>query len=334
MMNSGLALVVATGLASVSVAQARTFESAAKTAAPTSDLGLLVSPVVQDCDKARREIDKVRCRGLAAFFKGRDVGPSAFVRVVDEAQVVSASSYDAAIKGYHLRLVGCLTCQEPVQAPGGDKRWVTLKTPVKGADTMTQAVELARPAMSFANAEEAAAWLDDVKPNLRAEFLFGTQGVDWTWKNFRGVAFPLLGSRIFNRCTGEVVFSDPPSEGRRAPIKDAGCGKSGAPVSANDGAADGEGVAAKLDPVTINQVLGTARPEFVACDKQFRSKGTAYLEFIVTGQGGSAQRVSVSGAFGGTALGQCLIDASVRVKFPKFTGKTQRFRYPVSLQGH
>jgi hypothetical protein len=319
---------LAVGLAPAGPAWAQgTFEAVAGSATPASDLGMLAAPALQDCGKARREIDKARCRGMRAALD-RSLGTKRYVRVVDEPQVIAVSAYEAGVRGYRMRLVGCLTCQEPVDAGDGEKLWVTLKAPGQGAENLIAGVELARPAMTFANAEEARAWFDRSKPQLRAEFVFAAKGGAWTYKKYRGVAFQPIASRIFNRCTGEVVYSDPPSQGRATPIGGDDCSASSEPKAEAPAAAGGA-----LDAVAINQTLGEARADFEACDHKHKVKGTAYLDFLVAPTGGSAMKVTVKGSLGGTPAAECLIEAALKAKFPKWSGKAKQFQYPVQMRG-
>ena len=91
---------------------------------------------------------------------------------VDSPNVVTVSGYDAAVRGFRMKVVGCLTCDEPVQTPAAGKRFLTLKAPARDADSMGAGVAVARPNIPFDTLGEARAWETTVKPNLRAEFVF------------------------------------------------------------------------------------------------------------------------------------------------------------------
>src|SRR5215211_7006821 len=112
-----------------------------------------------------------------------------------------AAGYEAEARGFRMRVVGCLTCDQPVQTVAG-KRFLTLKVPTRDADTMGAGVTLVRPAVPFDDAKEARAWEKTVKPNLRAEYVFKAAATEWTYKDNRGVAFEPVAMRVYDRCTG------------------------------------------------------------------------------------------------------------------------------------
>jgi hypothetical protein len=85
-----------------------------------------------------------------------------------------------------------------------------------------------------------------------------------------------------------------------------------------------------LDRSAVNSAVSAARSSFDACINQYPRPGTATLVFVVA-PSGMPQSVAVEGGPAGTALGQCLIDAGVKVRFPQFQGASQKLRYPLAL---
>jgi hypothetical protein len=341
-------------------AEPSSFEEVARKAAEAPALDAVVAPYLDDCTKARREIDRARCRGMQAFVQEK-LPERTYTTVVDSPNVVSVSTYDAAIKGFRVRLVGCLTCEKPLVGPGGVKRFVTLKVPDRSAASFGSASTLADSTVSFDSVPEARAWEAKVKPHLRAEFVFRPADRPWSYKQHKGVAFAPVASRIFNRCTGEVIFSSPRSMDKVAVDEEVeGC-QAGAPVAASgrdkeggaqtagapaDQAADAEGRnpegrnkegldgrPEKLGATEISQALRPANSELRACDARFRTRGSVELQFDVPGQGGPAQSVRASGQLGGTEVAQCLLNAVRKVKFPQFQRANQTFSFSVRLQG-
>ena len=322
--------------------EATTFEAAARNAEEVPDLGALVSSLSSNCSSARREIDRARCRGMQSFL-GAKLPNRLFSAVVDSSRVVTVSGYDAAVKGYRMKVVGCLTCDEALTDPNLGKRFLTLKVPSQEEETLAAAAALARPNVTFPNMDDARAWEAAVKPHLRAQFVFRPTAKEWTYKQHRGLAFEPVAMRVFNRCTGEIVYSEPPSQERSMAVAEGldGCESDDKDAPAVTNAAGGkrkdEGLAdlpEKLGASEIGQALRAARADMGACDSQFKTRGSVDLEFEVPGTGGPAQAVRAKGNLGGTDVAQCLLQAARKVQFPRFQESRQSFKYSVQLQGN
>ena len=327
--------------------QARSFEGVlgGAIAAPRPDA--LVAPFAEDCAKARREIDRARCRGAQTFLRGR-LPDKLLHAVVDSARVVSVSEYDAGVRGYRVRLLGCLTCDDPVPGPEGESRYVTFAVPGKDAASLREAVVMANTTLGAGTPDEIRAFEAAVKPHLRAEYVFRGDGTAWSHGGRKGVAFTPVAMRIFNRCTGDVIFSKPASERKvdvveglkgcapEAPVASAaGADRVGAKAGPNQaGKADKEGTAdapEKLGASEINTALHATRRAIAACDAQYQKPGAIELEFDLSGTGGAAQAVRAKGNLGGTPIANCLLDAVREAQFPRFRQSRQTFSYQVRL---
>ncbi len=306
----------------------QTFEALAQGATEGMDLATLVGPFVDDCAKARRDIDRARCRGMHAQLKRQLPGKS-FSAVVDEPGVVLVSEYDARLRGMRMRVFGCLACQRPVVVgAAGEKRFVTLKVPAKGA-ALPAASEIANTIVDLPNVTAADEWSKTVKPHLRAEFVFQPADAEWTLAAGKGLAFKLLGGRVFNRCSGEVIWSEPKSaEAASRDADDPVCG--GGKAVAGGEPASGDGMA-QLGMAQINETMAGLRGDIDSCGRKFSQKGTATLAFTVRGNG-LVQSVNVEGGLGGTALAECLVDGARKLQFPKFAADKQSFKYPVPFK--
>src|SRR5688572_17662354 len=97
----------------------RTFESLAEVAVPAPNADALVAPFAEDCERSRREIDRARCRGTLSFLRAK-LPQKLLHSVVDSTRVVSVSAFDASVRGFKVRVLGCLTCDEPAEGPGGE----------------------------------------------------------------------------------------------------------------------------------------------------------------------------------------------------------------------
>jgi hypothetical protein len=372
-LGSGLGLIGVRDGKTAQAAEPASFEDAARQAAQAPELDALVAPYLDDCAKARREIDRARCRGMQKFVNEKLTG-RLYSTVVDSPNVVNVSSYDAAIKGFRIKLVGCLTCEKPLLGPGGQKRFVTLKVPDKHASNFGAASTLADSTVSFDTLPEARAWENQIKPQLRAEFLFRPTPRSWSYKDHKGLAFAPVATRVFNRCTGEVLFSAPRSEAKVPVEEDVDGCRPGAPPPPSAAAAPaskgekesasaarqaGRAVPAsasqpaaaavaenggrnkenlddrpdKLGATEISHALRAANQPMRDCDVKHRQRGSVDLEFEVPGSGGTAQVVRAKGQLGGTEVAKCLLDAVRKVKFPEFQRASQTFSFSVRLQG-
>jgi hypothetical protein len=330
----GLMAVPAVALAAP---EATSYEAVARTAEPAPDVDALAATFANDCSRSRREIDRARCRAMQSF-AGQKLPGRLYTMAVDSPNVVTVSGYDATVRGFRMKVVGCLTCDQPVQTAGGGKRFLTLKAPARDADSLGAGVSVARPDIPFDTLGEARAWETTVKPNLRAEFVFKGTGTEWNYRDHKGVAFEPVALRVYDRCTGHVVYSEPPSQDRvavEAGLDGCGGDKAGANLALTTSGRDKEDtdLPEKLGALQITDAVKEIRSDVSACDSQFRTKGTVELEFDVAGTGGSAQAVRTRGQLAGTDVAQCLLQAAHKVQFPKFQQGKQTFRYSVLLDG-
>jgi hypothetical protein len=351
-------MLLATGATQVSIAaasnvgkgpettaKAGSFEGLLQGSEPAPKAEALVAPFAEDCGQARREIDRARCRGTQSFLRARLPGKTLHA-VVDSARVVSVSAYDASVRGYRVRLLGCVTCDDPVVDSQGESRYVTLAVPAKNASSLREAVVLGETTVAVANPAAGRTFESEIKPRLRAEFLFRGDGTPWSHGGRKGVAFSPVGMRIFNRCTGDVIFSQPPSEklvdvvddlpgcapapvAATPPTGAAGAGPASPSVGRNkDGTPDAP---EKLGASEIGTALRDTRAAVAACDAEYKKPGAVELEFDLSGAGGPPTAVRAKGVLGGTPVANCLLEAVRGVQFPRFQRSRQTFSYAVRL---
>jgi hypothetical protein len=314
------------------VSDASTFESLVRDAVPMSDLGTLLAPFAGKCDAETRELDRVRCRTTRSYLR-RVIPQRSFWAIVDDPQVIAVSDFDASIKGYHLSVAGCLSCARPVTVGRTkEKRMITLKAPDKEAESLRAAVELSRSAVGFDSLAEAKTWLVDTRPELRTQFVFQPTDTEWSFGPSRGYALKLLGMRVFNRCTGEVLVSRPPSTGiADMPGIDDGCKSRDVGDDPSKEKGPPPGMPTELSKAVISEAMGIIRPQVFACFKRFHVPGLAQFDYVVAGNG-TVRSVRLSGAFFGTPTGTCLIEAGQNARFPSFAGERQQFSYPFFLR--
>lgn len=307
---------------------AATFEQMTERAAPAVELATLVAPFLDTCPDRGGALERARCQGASRFLRAR-LPEQAYAIVVDDPDSVSVSEYDARIKGVRLGVVGCLACKEPVTlGQTGQKRLVTLKAPERKGTEVADGVEVASVDLTFGGIPESRAWLKQVRRHLRAEFVFQPAGTEWSFGPSRGFAFTLLGARVFNRCTGEVLYSQPPSQGPARKVGElASCSGED-----EEGEAARSELPARLVAANINRAMAEIRPLLDACVELYKLRGTSMIEYVVSGHTGMPISVKLQGALGGTAVGQCLIKAARQARFPTFSREQQEFSYPLVLR--
>jgi hypothetical protein len=171
---------------------------------------------------------------------------------------------------------------------------------------------------------------------MRAEFLFQPQAADadWTFKDSQGVALKLVGSRIYNRCTGRVLLSTPPSTGNAERPAE------GQRDPACQGLPSDERVAQVVPPedkpthlskAAINEAMASIRPAVFECFKRHHVPGRLELTYIVAGNG-TVQSVVLGSVYAGTPTGLCVMQIAKDARFSEFAGVTHKFTYPFFLR--
>jgi hypothetical protein len=310
-----------------------TYETLARNATHTQDVPTLLGAFIDRCDAEPRELERARCRTTQAYL--REVLPTrTFISAADDPASISVSEYDAGIKGYHLALAGCIACTKPVVVGRAkERRFITLREPQKDAETLPKAVEISRNALGFDSLPDAKKWLDKVRPFLRAEFLFQPADAEWSFGPSRGYALKLVGARVFNRCTGEVLASKPPSTGTvevPGALEDQECLRGG-DSRTESGGDDDLSLPAELPRAAIADAMSRIRPQVFACFEKYKEPGTAELTYTVAGNG-MVQAIRVGGSFDGTPTGDCVLDAGKNARFPRFRAARQQFSYPFFLR--
>jgi hypothetical protein len=320
--------------ATPAAAPAQTYEAIARNATRTRDVPTLLGPFIDRCDAEKRELERARCRTTQAYL--REVLPArVFSTPGDDAAAVSVSDYDAGIRGYRISLAGCIACTKPViVGRARERRFITVREPQKEAESLPKAVEVSQSALGFDSLPDAKRWLEKVRPLLRAEFLFQPADAEWSFGPSRGYALKLVGARVFNRCTGQVLASRPPStETAELPTgsrEDEACLQGAGEGRAQD-RDDELALPRELGRDAIADTMSRIRPQVFACFEKFKEPGTAELTYVVAGNG-MVQSIRIGGSFDGTPTGDCVLDAGKNAHFPRFQAARQQFTYPFFLR--
>ncbi|HEY6476014.1 MAG TPA: hypothetical protein VI456_05490 [Polyangia bacterium] len=332
-----VALAPAVGRADDAGESNPSFEKLARGAVKTQDVGTLLAPFIDSCGGDMRELDRARCRGTTTFLR-KKLPQQTFIAESNDPAAIDVSSYDGAAKGYHLALAGCIACTEPM--PIGSRhepRFVTLATPDKHAATLAAGVQVSKSVVAFDDFAAAKRWAEVEKPFLRAEFLFQPQaeGADFTVGMAPGIALKLVGARIFNRCTGEILVSKPPStgfaDGPPPGHEDPACAKAGQPQPMSEAELAADQRPEELSKAAINEVMEKVRPQLYDCYQKFHVPGALVLSYVVGGNG-TVQSVQVGSTFAGTPTGTCATEVAKEMRFPAFKHERQTFKYMFYLR--
>jgi hypothetical protein len=306
-----------------------TFEALIQTATPLVDLQTLLISPTGGCNDIVSSIDRARCEASRAFLR-RTLPQRTLASFGGDPGVLRVSEFDADIKGYHVSVSGCLACARPLPAGNqNDPFYVTLKVPARG-DSLRDAVEINRSTASFENEAEARAWWTQTEGNLRVQFVFQPTLAEWTHSFGHGYAMKLLGFRVFNRCTREILVSRPPSSGIVDSALTDGCLQN-PPAAHAEVARPVDEPKSALSAQDLSGAMSAIRPQVFACFDRFKVPGRAIFDYTVLGNG-SVQSVRLDGVFAGTPSASCLLEAARSARFPHFAGVQQRFSYPFFLR--
>jgi hypothetical protein len=214
-----------------------------------------------------------------------------------------------------------------------EQRLITVKAPDKKGETLRAAVEVNKSSVAFDSLAEAKSWFEQNRVDLRTQFVFRPADTAWTFGANHGYAMTLLGMRVFNRCTGEVLVSRPASTRNMdipgMPGIDDGCQRRESKADASGG--KDPNLPTEMTRRDITTAMNNIRPQVFACFEKFKVPGLAQFDFVVAGNG-TVSSVRLSGAFFGTPTGACLLEIAQNAHFPRFARERQQFVYPFFLR--
>lgn len=319
-----LALLVAP-----SVAQAKTFEQALKKARGVTRLSQVIGPFLQRCGQGASLRD-IQCRAIRSRMQYR-VRRTTFRTTVPAVRV---GKYDNARLRFPVSVVGCLTCARAARldpALYGKQKWyVTTGRParfgVKGGRPEFGGIELAKIPQPV-GPSQVETWMKTVVPNLKVQMIYRVDGTRWAQGSAKGLAVKLVGFRLFNQCTGQVLASKPPSAGRASVHRSASCGVPARRVAARV-APRRRALPSRLGPHDILRGMKRLDALVQQCYDQYQVPGLAEVKVSVLGKTGRIATVKVLGKFRGSpTTGTCLRNAVKKARFPLFRARKMVFRY-------
>ncbi len=317
-------------LPGLAFAQGKTFEDLAKTAKATSDMEKVVGPFLQQCGTGN-ELPDLHCRAIRQYMQHK-IGTQIFTTTVGGGALAFAE-YDSVKFVYPVTLNGCLTCSKPIEfdpvlfAPN-NKFFITAKLPAKIEGNVPKGIDLGKFEIAV-DPRELGKWTKNVQPFLQVQFLYRVMAEKvWDAKLGAGITLHTGGYRVFNRCSGEVLFSSPPSAGP-VPVDKRGCPDAGDKPVVEDPT---KNLPEKLAPSQILDLMKGIRDKVDACYQQYQIPGVAEVSVTVTGKTGAVAGVKLRGAFADTPTGKCVSDAITAIKFPMFKNESLTFSYKYDLK--
>jgi hypothetical protein len=314
-------------------AKPSTFEDALVGAEPVTDLAQLVEPLFADCkredDLATRQCASIRDWMIDKLHEGT------YWAVGDES-ALSWAPYDPAEKKIELEVDGCLACGRPLTVDG-KPRFVTTRVPKAIKSGHAVGLDVGFQELPQADEKAATEFEQKMKGRLRVQFVFKV-GPVWKSgtgdKSFEGVTFVPVAYRIFDRCSGKVLASDPPTTDAKGALqamamtRDASC-----PVELTDEQKKAEEWKARpeqLSPKQINAALAGARERVRDCYTEFQQAGTATVKLVVSREG-SIETMTLAPPFDKTPTGYCIRTAIKGTSFPHFKQEKMLITYPFQL---
>ncbi len=297
----------------------KSFEAALETAEPAGDLVDRLDPLFADCkrddDLEARQCAAVRDLALEKLKNGT------FVALGDESSL-TWTPWTSGEKQLGLELNGCLACGKPIQL--GDKpRFVTTRVPKSIKNGKVAGLDLGFYGVTLPDQQTAARFVKQTLPKLTTQFVFRVGPVWKSGGSFEGVTFVPVAQRIFDRCTGKVYASEPPSTRPAAPIADKLC-PAKAPVV--DETAP--------EQLSREQVVGTMRAldgKIHSCYLANKKEGTVTVRIILDGTSG-IEGLTVGAPWDGTPTGECVRKAVAAAPFGRFTGEKMTIIYPFMVR--
>ncbi len=247
-----------------------------------------------------------------------------------DAGAVTLGAWQPETKSAPVVLRGCVACTEPV----GGLYIVGSKAAPTWNGAVAQAAilhERARPFKDEAGATAAAA--RPLRAQLVVRIAAATGGM-WERDGKRGIAVDVLGYRLYDRCTGELISASAGSA--PVPADPKACG---AAVAAAEGATEAEAAPVAPAPVLPAQldardIKAAMRPVVEAareCFDRYGVAGSSRLVYTVGGDG-TVLAYELTGFFAQTPTGTCIDKAARAATFPKVQKKKFAFTYPLVLQ--
>jgi hypothetical protein len=303
------------------------------------DLAAILWAYLGSCDSIDNDFGRRQCESLRTARRGQLAGKT--FRMAGDRLSLSALDFDDKKKTLEIKLYGCIACSAAVTVEGqslyvlGTGQATIFGTTVLGP--MVHSVF-----RKFQDEDAALQWKRDVVPRARTELVFRIPATpeEFLWRRdlTQGVAVEIVGYRIHDPCTGQVIMAQP----RSRPVAKDPSTCTGEDLLAlqrareeaerpKDQTPKGPVLPEALTHVDIQETLKPAVEAAQQCYAIYGVAGEARFRIKINGNG-QVVEVEQEGYFADTPTGDC-IDRAIRVvTFPRTQKASTTVNYPFVLR--
>jgi hypothetical protein len=266
---------------------------------------------------AERDLERRQCEGIRATRREK-VAASTFLLAAEDA--VALGSFNQRAMSVDVDIRACVACQGVEIA--GARRYLVGRGDVKVAGDRVLGHTLRSATRTFSSVAEGRAWMQNEASRLVSELLVRIPDPIESWKEggAEGHRVEVVGFRVSDPCTGEVLWANPPA-----------ADLSPDPEACTQGAAGAAPVPDKVGQEDVRAALAPAVKRARGCFRTYGVPGTATFT-ITFGPDGAITELSQEGDFIDTPTGACLRKAVARTRFPASKRAKTRIRYPIVLR--
>jgi hypothetical protein len=303
---------------------AKSFEAALDGAEPVGDLTARLDPLFADC-KRENDLELRQCTAVRDLMLER-LKAGTWVGLGDDA-ALTWTPWTPGEKQLGLEVHGCLACKKPLAlGDASSQHFVTTAVPkaIKGGRAV--GLDVGFYGVSLPDQATAARFVKQTIPRLVSQFVFRVGPLWKSGEKFEGVTFVPVAQRVFDRCTGKVYASDPPSQKPAEPQPDARCpAKTAAPAPVDETLPD------QLSRADVVKAMRAVEQPIHQCYFKHKQDGTVQVRVVIDGQNG-IEGLAVQGTFDGTPTGECVKKAVSKAPFGRFAGEKMTIVYPFMLR--